>query len=884
MESNLVMNNRTRSALLAVAVLAVSLPSLAAQAQALRPNILVLFDTSGSMLNGGSDGSPLCGGSGTSSRIYNMKNALRQAMAQVGTDEANFGLMRFPQVENAAQGWTCPAGHWSLTGTNSSCRLSTQSGSTPETTYGTWFDNGIAQSLLIPVTKPASGLKAGAATDYDPIDANIPGVYRWIDLTDSGGTGAGNTDPELRAPSTSNTPLGRSLFYARMYYENYVYPKDPKASCRSNMVILATDGADTCDNTKSNGATLNTTTCVQSPAGSYAQFHPEVQACLANHSKVIPKGVQTYILTDNSLTTAEKTVANLIAAAGGTGQAVFVTLTDTNAVKQALVDIIAKNVPPAEVCNGVDDNCNGQIDEGVSNNCPFDPVGLKHCAVEICDGKDNDCDGLIDEGFPPNACGGPGCAPVPTEICNGIDDNCDGQIDEGFNVGAPCTNNGVGACRRGGLLACKPDGSGTFCDAPVVQPTPEVCNNIDDDCNGQVDDGMLPGVGEKCGNNLGTCQSGTFVCSNGRLTCSTVNTPGVEVCNGLDDDCNGIIDDGNFPTVGQSCVCPGLDPALVGVGECKGGHIVCKGAQGLQCDGCVGPMPEICDGKDNDCDGTIDTKATCPSGFGCRSGQCVLSCGTGEFACPAGYKCVSDVCVPQRCAMVTCATGQRCDENTGNCVDLCAGVSCTAPKTCYLGRCLDCESDPFKCSGTQICYGGVCQNDKCLGVTCADGQYCQDGNCIDLCTPGKCGAGTRCVAGACVADPCATIACNVGQYCDPATGTCKTNRCEVTQCGPGERCVPTTGQCAPDPCRVMSCPSQCWTCGITNDGTGTCFLDQDCKQTVTQVGLTGGGKKGFGCAVGDGPTSSPLGALALLLGASLAARLRRRARARARRT
>jgi len=45
-----------------------------------------------------------------------------------------------------------------------------------------------------------------------------------------------------------------------------------------------------------------------------------------------------------------------------------------------------------------------------------------------------------------------------------------------------------------------------------------------------------------------------------------------------------------------------------------------------------------------------DGQATCPSGFGCKSGQCVLSCGTGEFACPAGYKCVNDFCVPQRCA------------------------------------------------------------------------------------------------------------------------------------------------------------------------------------------------------------------------------------------
>ena len=81
------------------------------EAQALRPNILILFDTSGSMLyNQANDGSPLCNNNanGQTSRIYNMKHALRDALAQVGTDEANFGLMRFPQTFNTAQADNCP--------------------------------------------------------------------------------------------------------------------------------------------------------------------------------------------------------------------------------------------------------------------------------------------------------------------------------------------------------------------------------------------------------------------------------------------------------------------------------------------------------------------------------------------------------------------------------------------------------------------------------------------------------------------------------------------------------------------------------------------------------------------------------------------------------
>src|SRR5215470_15528708 len=92
-----------------------ALAATAAHAQALRPNILILLDTSGSMLyNQANDGSPLCNNNanGQGSRVYNMKNAIRAALAQAGTDEANFGLARFPQLENVATA-TCPAGHWS---------------------------------------------------------------------------------------------------------------------------------------------------------------------------------------------------------------------------------------------------------------------------------------------------------------------------------------------------------------------------------------------------------------------------------------------------------------------------------------------------------------------------------------------------------------------------------------------------------------------------------------------------------------------------------------------------------------------------------------------------------------------------------------------------
>src|SRR5207249_1402928 len=111
-----------------------------------------------------SDGSPLCSATtgGTSSRIYSLKQALREAMAEVGTDEANFGLMRYPEIEVQTQAPACPQGHYSNNDTTGvinpgntnpgnctagascgnscecGCRMTAQNSN--QTTYGGWFD------------------------------------------------------------------------------------------------------------------------------------------------------------------------------------------------------------------------------------------------------------------------------------------------------------------------------------------------------------------------------------------------------------------------------------------------------------------------------------------------------------------------------------------------------------------------------------------------------------------------------------------------------------------------------------------------------------------------------------------------------------------------
>jgi hypothetical protein len=226
-------------------------------------------------------------------------------------------------------------------------------------------------------------------------------------------------------------------------------------------------------------------------------------------------------------------------------------------------------VPPAEVCrNGADDNCDGRVDEGCGvcqpgarQSCTTScgSVGQKTCGengewggcvppAEVCgNGVDDNCDGHVDEGCQvctpgtrvtcTSSCGTVGekvcsttglewggCTP-PAEVCgNGRDDNCDGRVDEGCPV---CTPGARQTCTTGcGSQSEKTcDGSGQW--GPCRIP-PEICGNgIDDNCDGRVDEGCVtrcedsigghcggnnPGYGDKCGSqhNTGGCSADRF--------------------------------------------------------------------------------------------------------------------------------------------------------------------------------------------------------------------------------------------------------------------------------------------------------------------------------------------------------------------------------------
>ncbi len=616
----------------------------------------------------------------------------------------------------------------------------------------------------------------------------------------------------------------------------------------------------------------------------------------------------------------------------------------------------------AETCNGVDDDCDGQIDDGVppracvpggtdpalvyggtsqcvqgqqacTGNGGVNPygtcIGFQGPSPEVCDGVDNDCDGTVDEGSigvgqPCGLNAPPVCNPGLTvctggaldcdgdetgspESCNGIDDDCDGSIDDAPLTDAPaagssgCWEIAGNCCSHDGFTWCPPDGAtcngigslgapcslgtltcagGAWTCASSVNPDAEVCDGLDNDCDAAIDEGDFPEEGEVCGDGDLPCETGLTECAGGFIDCVGDVPPAAEVCDGVDNDCDTFIDEGLIEGTG-TCI-PDYDEddypgeRIFPSGPCQLGTLVCDGKGGTRCDGGSGPQPETCDGLDNDCDGLADESEGDPPDSvdgtenpddpdqhigdpcGITEGTCAegaLACLNGRFECLGGQPPQVETC---DCEDNDC-DGSNDNPNPGNDPPLCsAGKDCIKSNDqCQCAA--PCGSGEFPCPSGQACEvvtaseSGEVLGEYCVATFCPGG--CEDKTFTDadgnvLCAPAgtqlddcrtvpvcECAGQNGCVS------PCFGVTCEGSLTCarfGDQAGTCVPDNCFNVGCQGCDVFCGEGGLCVGNPCADNDCASN-EACFPDEDGEGfTCkptCLDVDCDDgTICKAG------------------------------------------------
>jgi hypothetical protein len=381
--------------------------------------------------------------------------------------------------------------------------------------------------------------------------------------------------------------------------------------------------------------------------------------------------------------------------------------------------------PVGESCNNKDDDCNGVKDDNVvglgqscTSNCPAPNacVAAGNCGTATSP-QTNGCYGVCaTDGRTSCPSGSLLCNHVAfsaTETCNGVDDNCDGRIDEGFNTssdpnncggcGAVCALPGAvakcvgGTCLVNNCTAGRADADGNPANGceyacPVLPTKAEVCNGLDDDCDGKIDDSPTD-VGTSCQTNCpggvchGVCTPGTTTCVSGSKICQGGGGVQLEICNGADDDCDNVIDNGfnkqtdplNCGNCGNACNLANTSvnscvAGLCKVGACDPGFSNLDGNDANGCEHTCQIYPtrtETCNGVDDDCDGLVDAadpQLVTPANFCLQTGPCAGSVpvcnakgGVTTWHCNYG----ADVDVTPSGAVSPVET--RCDGKDNNC-------------------------------------------------------------------------------------------------------------------------------------------------------------------------------------------------------------------------
>jgi hypothetical protein len=394
-----------------------------------------------------------------------------------------------------------------------------------------------------------------------------------------------------------------------------------------------------------------------------------------------------------------------------------------------------------EVCDAVDNNCNGSVDEGVGStwyrDADADGYGTSSLSTQAC----SQPGGYVSNASDCNDSSA-GIKPGAAEVCDGVDNNCNGSTDEGMGSTwyRDADGDGYGTWSQSIQACSQPSGyvpNASDCNDSTSSISPaawESCDGVDNNCNGSTDEGVgstwyRDADGDGYGNSAQPTEScsqpGGYVsnASDCNDSSASIRPGAAELCDGVDNNCNGTWDEPATFTYYRDADADGYGSWNQSIQACSqpGGYV----SNASDCnDSNAGIRPgatEVCDGVDNNCSGGADEGLPVSTWYEDKDGDGYGHPLTTRQACsqPPGYVSNVSDCDDSNASLHPGAA-EVCDSIDNNCSGVAdeGGVcGCGYGEASCNGACINVQYDFNNCGGCGIrcpnykfaCIEGVCE-------------------------------------------------------------------------------------------------------------------------------------------------------------------------------